>query len=747
MHPILLVGAALVGLPILLHLIMKQEPKRLPFPAFRFLKQKLKSNQRKLRLRHFLLLAMRMLLIALFALTLYQPMLLSERLNLRGEQPLAVVVVLDTSPSMGYLVGDKTRLDDAKKRVLELLNTLPDKSSVAVVDTSELSGTWGDIAAARRRLEEIQEPSGGAQPVTSALAVAYQLLRTVDQETDAAEPMPRLVAVFTDRAAGSWDAARVEDLKKLRDGIPDPKPAHAVVDVGVDQPANVAILSVDMKPQVVAANQPATVNLTLGAVGPGADAVVKAFLDDAPQEPKVVPVAGGQTRAVTYTFKDLKPGLHQLRFELERKDNLPADNTRFFTFRVGEGRKILTITDEPDDARFWALAHEVAGEFENTTVKPEAVKSVDDLRPYEVVTLLNVARPNLPADDPLWAKLQRYVDAGGKLVVIPGGKDHISLDDYDPEKVQAANQLMPGKFKPEPVNTRTFPPPADPKAPDRRDGVAWAIDGDRVLDHPMLRPFREWQRVGNVNFLRNPRKAWTYWEVEKNPQANVVVSYDDADDPKARRPAVLERDIGKGRVMLLTTRMDDPWDRDREWHDYWDRTDNSWSFVFPLLVMKYLAGDSAEANFNYPTGQTVTVPLRKGGMGKGTKIEFDGPGIVGRDAIVEPTEKQTELKVGPPKTNTPGNFKLKAGDWAEGFSLNVPADESNLDKVPVAAVEDLTGPDTVLAVDRELNLRDAFDVKFNQPVDLFPWLLILVLVLLAAEGLVANRFYRRPGGK
>ena len=31
-------GAALVGLPILLHLIMRQEPKRLPFPAFRFLK-------------------------------------------------------------------------------------------------------------------------------------------------------------------------------------------------------------------------------------------------------------------------------------------------------------------------------------------------------------------------------------------------------------------------------------------------------------------------------------------------------------------------------------------------------------------------------------------------------------------------------------------------------------------------------------------------------------------------------------
>src|SRR5437763_6523911 len=114
MHAILIVGAALVGLPIIIHLIMKQEPKRLPFPAFRFLKQRLKTNQRKLRLRHFILLALRMLLIALFCLTLYQPTLLTEgRINIYGERPLAVVLVIDTSPSMGYAMNDRTRLDDA----------------------------------------------------------------------------------------------------------------------------------------------------------------------------------------------------------------------------------------------------------------------------------------------------------------------------------------------------------------------------------------------------------------------------------------------------------------------------------------------------------------------------------------------------------------------------------------------------------------------------------------------------------
>ena len=213
MHTILIAGAALAGLPILLHLIMKQEPNRLPFPAFRFLKQKLKTNQRKLRLRHFILLAMRMLLIALFAVTLYQPTFKSDRLNIRGEQPVAVVIVIDTTPSMGYVAGNETRLAESQRRALELLNELPDKSPVAVVDTATMSGNWlPDLGAARRRIEELKETKGG-QPVSSGVAVAYSLLGKVDQETEATDPLQKLVAVFTDRTVASWDVARADDLK------------------------------------------------------------------------------------------------------------------------------------------------------------------------------------------------------------------------------------------------------------------------------------------------------------------------------------------------------------------------------------------------------------------------------------------------------------------------------------------------------------------------------------------------------
>ena len=108
------------------------------------------------------------------------------------------------------------------------------------------------------------------------------------------------------------------------------------------------------------------------------------------------------------------------------------------------------------------------------------------------------------------------------------------------------------------------------------------------------------------------------------------------------------------------------------------------------------------------------------------------------------SDRQTELQIGPPRTNLPGNFLLSVAgvNWRDGFSLNVPAEESTLEKVPVEAIEDLMGKDSVVPLDKNRDLRDAIE-KGNHPIDLYPWLLIAVLMLLAIEGLAANRFYRR----
>lgn len=787
MNPILIAGAALVGLPILLHLIMKQEPKRLPFPAFRFLKQKLKTNQRKLRLRHFVLLALRMLIIALFALTLYQPTFKSERLAIQGETPIATVIVIDTTPSMAYVQNDRTRLEEAKRRALELLNELPDGSPVAVLDTADPGGAWlPDLGAARRRIEELRETKGG-QPVTSALAIAYQLLAKVDQETDAADPHPKFVAVFTDRTAASWDGSRADDLKKLRAAVPDPKPVHVVVDFGADAPANVGVLSAELRPQVLPEGRPANVRVTVGATGSdrALDVTVLAKLAGAAKpESRTVSVPPNQTRDLAFELRDLKPGLHQVEFALAQPDKLAADNVRYLTFKVGEARRVLTVADDPDAAAFWQAAHVSVEAFACLVVRPDDIelgpggvpvvryapdpkrpndRTADDLSAFEAVCLLGVRNPSAanaarPADGPLWDRLRPYLRANGKLLVVPGSDTATDLAGYN----GPAADLMPAVLR-RVVEARKLDPapppqpaPGWPEPRDGRNGVTWAFD-EAALKHPMLKIIDTWrQEKLNLDVLQYPRLHRKYWEVEPDPAAAPVAFYRDAADPKARRPAVVERTFldpkdgnrPRGKVVLLTTRLD-VMPADDQWHDYWELADSTWGSSFPYLLMRYLAGDAADANFNFAAGAQVTVPVPRARLPRDRPVVLDGPPGSGDDPILKLGDKQTEVRLGPPRTGAPGNYALSVAKdgggfvWRDGFSTNAPAEEFNLTKVPVEAIEDVTDKDRVFAIDRNATLREWLTVSLGTPVDLFPFLLLAVLVLFVAEGLIANRFYRR----
>src|SRR4051812_12377561 len=282
-HPLLLGGLALVGLPVLLHLIMRQQPKRLIFPAFRFLRLRHRTNQRKLRLRHFHLLALRMLLIALMCLALARPKLFSDRFGFLGDEQAAVVVlVVDTSPSMDYTAAGKSRLDDAKAAALELLDGLGETSRIAVLDTADPAPERAPSRAAARGRGGGPGTRARNRPVTDALDVAFRMFGSNEYQEPGDEAKPRFVYVFSDRTPASWDGSRVADLTTRRDRLPEPRPRLVYVDVGVDKPADVAVADVEVKPQAVPANRPVVLNVTVQATGQDADAELSCRFDGDP---------------------------------------------------------------------------------------------------------------------------------------------------------------------------------------------------------------------------------------------------------------------------------------------------------------------------------------------------------------------------------------------------------------------------------------------------------------------------------
>ncbi len=718
-HPILLGGTALVVVPVLLHLIMRQKPKRLLFPAFRFLQQRAKTNQRKLRLRHLLLLLARMALIALICLALARPRAFSDRFTLGDDRPSACVMVIDTTPSMEYTIAGQSRLEEAKRRALELLNELPPNSRVAIIPTHEAVGEWlPSVAVARERINELSTRASGG-PITSALAFAYRLFADLDHDASQSEgdPLGRILYVFSDRTRASWDVGRVPDLKQQLERLGPPAVRSAFIDVGTDKPINVSISSCEVTPQAVPANFPVTIRATVTATGQGCDTeLLFRIAGDNATDRQGVKLDAGGTQNFEFTRKGLKPGFYQAEMSLATSDALIADNVRYLTFEVRGPRQILAITDDDDFAIFWRMAVDLQGWFTCDVRAPGQVINVEDLRPYQVVCLLSTRKPG----DGLWAMLARYVEDGGHLAVIPG-RDDVMVSDYNSD---AAQKLLPGRLEDAPIKVEAAL------------GLPWRMS-DPARRHPILAKFREWDQMG-VEFMQRPPGVNRYWNVT-GPAENVLIRYAGKDS----HAALLERvaDKGKGgKVLMFTTPLDDRRKfNEAPWNDFL----NPPSFYVSIAneTLRYLVGDLDGFTLNYICGQPVIVSLPL--SPRFPEYTLNGPGITGSDVRLPRDEAAADLRV--TLTHTPGNFTVSGGNrqWYTRYSLNSPPGEFILDRAAVEEIEGLMGPSSVVPVAANQPLTQVMEDRMRQPMELFPYLMVLLLLILALENLLANRFYRR----
>ena len=102
LQPLFLAGLLAAALPLLVHLFNRRKAVRRPFPAMAYLLESNKRTARSVKVRQWVLMALRVLAIAMLALALSKPFFLSEQGVTAGERmPTAVVVVVDTSASMG----------------------------------------------------------------------------------------------------------------------------------------------------------------------------------------------------------------------------------------------------------------------------------------------------------------------------------------------------------------------------------------------------------------------------------------------------------------------------------------------------------------------------------------------------------------------------------------------------------------------------------------------------------------------
>jgi hypothetical protein len=723
-HGYLLGGLLLAGVPVLLHLIMRQKPKRLPFPAFRFLKARQRTNQRKMRLQHLLLLLLRMLVVAALCLALARPRVFSNRVGGSGQKATAAVLLFDTSASMEYGVGGVTRLEDAVQRARELLDEMGPQSRVAVIDSGEeVQDLLLPRDEARSRLEGLRiRPAAGAlnRPIDQAL-------RLLAAEPGDEEAPARFLYVFTDRTRASWDAAG------LKPEVPEGVKVF-VVDVGVETPRDLGIDKVEVVPRVVAPGAAFDVKVSVRGTPGGHENELTCQVDNDPAPPvpdrRPVQLRKEETGDV-FAFQRIAPVRgkgalvdrpYQVTVRLGTRDALPFNNSRHATLLVRGGRKLLTLVEkDPRTARVWEAAQGATRSFacEVRTLEQADKLSDKELASYPVVALFQVAV--LPEE---WGRrLAGYVRNGGALAIIPTGEELL------PGKKDFNDRLV--ALLPAPLETLASAPASKPVLWERFSG-----------SHPLMAPFVAWTRQVDPDFARDDLRPFVlrYWQIGKlSPGALAITAYADA----ARSPALAERIVGKGKVVLFTTPLDfrtvEPAKvYSPQWTNYWP-PNSSFGLVLIDRVSRYLGGEVDVPELNFRCGQVpqvrVPAPLEP-------PYTVSGPGLAGPERNLK---TPTSPVVAVPQAVAPGNYLVLdgKGQAVAGFSLDIAAAESDLERVPVAELETVLGEGAVLEVGRAVSLSDALAKLLPPPVELLPYLMMALLLILTLESLLANRFYRR----
>ncbi|MFO0949424.1 MAG: BatA domain-containing protein [Planctomycetota bacterium] len=696
---IALLGLAAAAIPIILHLLLKQRPRPIVFPALQLIRQKHTSTVRRLRLQHLLLLAMRIGLFVLLGLALARPTLHSELFSIDQKAPVAMMLVMDTSMSMQYKHRGKSRLEEAAELARKVVNEAPDGSDIMILDSSVPERSIpGDIPSALSKLGSL-EIQPARRPLNDSLSFAYRGLAKARWDR-------REVYVFTDMTAAAWDLAGASSLQADA-ALVDAGIKLYVMNVGVEKPENVSLGELRLAQQVISEKSDLEIPATVRALGPAVDGVVKLTMDGQPKDSRAARVPAGQAVTVQFNVAAVNAGLHQGQVEVASGDGMPFDNTRYFTVEARPAIRTLVVVDQPDDAVHWtnALVPEILKQQGRAPFAIDTIPSTDlnkiELAHYAVVAIINVGT----LDAAGWHRLDNFVQSGGGLFVALG--ERVDKASYDSEPAQA---ILPGKLEDE-VNSA--------------EGVFLAPD---QYSHPLMAKFRQWGTSDLPDLV-----VQRYIKVApREGKAVVVIPYGNGD------PALLERTFGegkRGRCVMLTTAA-----HYRPSADTWTELPRGWSYLaLAHQITRYLAG-TAESKWNFLAGQPVV-------------LELDADESFGVYSVTDPAGNLERLSVAAnesvlriPSARLLGNYRVDASEngrqFTRGFSVNEPGDESELAPVDNATLEKLLGKERMV-VARDPSEFEGVMGEARVGRELFPFLMVLVVTLLVAETYFANRFYRQ----
>ena len=723
-------AAAGVAVPIIIHLLHQRHRRRTDWAAMELLRRALVIRSGQVRLEDLLILLLRCLVLLLVAFAMLRPSLRNENAQfLGGEKRVGMVVAIDASYSMSH--GKLAmRFERAVEKASEILKTARLGDPVTLVLLGDKPRIL--LRGANYEEERFSEVLQKAKTLPEGLNLERCLVETEGLLSELKASI-RECYIVTDAQAFDWENLS-DDAKSSMENIASDASLF-IAPIGVDGEENLSVMSFEYASGSLVPS--GTVRFAAEVrnhgrqLSEGGTATLQVDGQDVSRQ-SVGPIKAGESRMISFYASFDKGGDAKVRVTLD-SDSLNEDNQRQTVVNVRDQIRILCAHGQPASgarpSEIFYLVRALELKKGGESAALDVVRSdwqdlsAEDFTDYDVILLANV--PTISTD--VARRLDRFVRKGGGLGIYTG--DKLDLDNYNAHLHGEEVKLLPGEM----TGVVSFNG-EDAVSDDVADESSWTL-GPIQSDHVLATLAASIPEEG-----RSAAKINRVIQVKPDPDTATILSLSRAD-----LPLILEKQVGEGTVLLVTTTAD------RDWGNLAVHP------LFPMMVQQSVTHFTSR-----PGERTVS-------LGAPGQIAFTGLQAQAQVTLREPEAEPREVKLshrdvgagnqdGEKKledlvqihfcaidTNVPGFYEVEPpGLPASALAVNINPGEGDVKVISSDSVGTALGkPEWV--VSPQANLASIIK-QSREGLDITRTLLILALSLFLLQGLLAKMFTNRMTG-
>lgn len=682
--PLFLLGLGALAVPVIVHLVQRDRRLVVEFPSLMFLRRIPFQATRRHKLRRLLLLALRCLALAVIAAAFARPVLREQRArallsNAAGGRE--VVILLDQSYSMSY----RGRWERARDAARDMVAGMRGGDRATLVTFGRDARVLVPATASGPRLASAIDalaPSGEATRYAPALRLAAQVLASSDRGT-------REIVIITDFQRVAW--SRFEEIALPRGA------RLSFRDVSRGETADVGVTTVTAERRGDGDTTTAIVQARLANRGPTAASVNVALEvgGRAAQDRRAAIPPGG---TVTVAFAPVRVARGAVRGTVSvTGDALPANDRRHFVVAPGQAVRALLV--QPAGARdrlsFYVVRALTLADAPKVmlTVRTAGAISDDDIAGNTLYLFNEAALPR----GVVGARIRDRISQGAGAIFVAGEREADV-----------------------PLEWRAFMPAGVGRASDLGNRVRGGLSFIE-RSHPVFERLAG-ARAGEFAEARVLRRR----VLTPHDSASILARFDDGS------PALVEMQVGRGRVLAWGTTLDDAW------------TDLPLQPAY-LPFMHRLATHAGRARDD-ETSLTVGDAFDVAGIAE----------LLGTTDVVVESPSHALTRLSPSRGTSvltlaePGFHEVRSPSVAVGSGHPVPvnvdpaeADLSHFEPAELSAAVTATGatPDVSGAP------LATGDEEYERRQRIWWYLLLAALIVLAAETAMSNRVpVSRSGG-